>query len=153
MVLSKRTYFNAFFKRKLYLAFFKRILYFFCSVLSNSIQNNKNLNKFQQDLGPQCNHFILADGPTFNTVKDFFCMIWSQQTSYVVSLSTPDEGTILWLPKQLNTAQNFGDYSVTVLTEQHRLYIIERSIQITSSESNSTRTITVLQPKQWPTKK
>lgn len=80
-------------------------------------------------------------------------MIWSQQTSYVVSLSTPDEGAILWLPKQLNIAQNFGDYSVTVLTEQHRLYIIERSIQITSSESNSTRTITVLQPKQWTTKK
>ncbi|XP_031622159.1 tyrosine-protein phosphatase non-receptor type 23 isoform X2 [Contarinia nasturtii] len=105
-----------------------------------------------RDLGSHCNHFILADAPKFNTVKDFWCMIWSQQASYVVCLSTPDESAILLFPKQLNTSQNFGDYSVTVLTEQHRLYIIERTIQVTSPESNSTRTITILQPKQWPTK-
>lgn len=108
---------------------------------------------FSQDLGTYCNHFILADAPTYNTVKDFWCMIWSQQASHVVCLSTPDEGPILLFPKQLNTIQNFGDYSVTILSEQHRLYVIERSIKVTSSESTSTRTITVLQPKQWPSKK
>lgn len=80
-------------------------------------------------------------------------MIWSQQSTYVVCLSTPDEGAVLLLPKQLNTPQHFGDYSVTIVTEQHRLYIIERCIRVTSSDSNTTRTITILQPKQWPMKK
>lgn len=106
-----------------------------------------------QDLGSHCNHFILADAPTFNTVKDFWCMIWSQQAEHIICLSTPEEGPILLFPKQLNTAQMFGDYSVTVLSEQHRLYVIERSVRVTSSDANSSRTITILQAKQWPTKK
>lgn len=79
-------------------------------------------------------------------------MIWSQQAAYVICLSTPDEGPILLFPKQLNTSQIFGDYSVTVLTEQHRLYVIERSVRVTSSDANISRTITILQAKQWPTK-
>ncbi|XP_055314078.1 tyrosine-protein phosphatase non-receptor type 23 [Sitodiplosis mosellana] len=105
-----------------------------------------------RDLGSHCNHFILADAPTYNTVKDFWCMIWSQNASYVVCLIIPDEGPILLFPKQLNTPHNFGDYTVTILSEHNRLHIIERSIRVTSSESNSTRIITILQPKQWPTK-
>lgn len=80
-------------------------------------------------------------------------MIWSQQSSYVVCLSTPDEAAILLFPKQLNTAQHFNDYSVTVLTEQHRLFVIERSIRLTSSEANSSKIVTILQPKQWPSVK
>lgn len=81
-------------------------------------------------------------------------MIWSQQAAYVICLSTPDEGPILLFPKQLNApAQQFGDYSVTVLSEQHRLYIIERSVRVTSSDANISRTITILQAKQWPIKK
>lgn len=80
-------------------------------------------------------------------------MIWSQQAVYVICLSTPDEGPILLFPKQLNTSQIFGDYSVTILTEQHRLCVIERSVRVTSSDANISRTITILQAKQWPTKK
>lgn len=80
-------------------------------------------------------------------------MIWSQQAAYVICLSTPDEGPILLFPKQLNIAQVFGDYSVTVLSEQHRLYVIERNVRIASSDANMNRTITILQAKQWPTKK
>lgn len=47
----------------------------------------------------------------------------------------------------------FGDYSVAVLSEQHRLYVIERNVRVTSSDANVSRTITILQAKQWPTKK
>lgn len=80
-------------------------------------------------------------------------MIWSQQASFVICLSTPDEGPILLFPKQLNASQIFGDYSVIVLTEQHRLYVIERSVRVTSSDANISRTLTILQAKQWPIKK
>lgn len=107
----------------------------------------------KQDLGPQWNHFILADAPTHNTVKDFWCMIWSQNSSCVVCLNTIDEGQILLFPKQLNIDQTFGDYTITILSEKQRLHMIERSVRVTSSEVNSTRTITILQAKQWQNKK
>lgn len=80
-------------------------------------------------------------------------MIWSQNTTCVVSLNTLDEAHIPLFPKQLNTEQTFGEYTVTVLSEMQRSCTIERSVRVTASEMNSTRTITILQPKQWPMKK
>lgn len=81
-----------------------RMRYQFCT-LNNQIIHGRKIHKSkmknnflfyvacicEQDLGSQFNHFILADAPTFNTIKDFWCMIWSQESKYVVSLSTAEE--------------------------------------------------------------
>lgn len=130
----------------------------------------------EQDLGSQFNHFILADAPTFNTIKDFWCMIWSQKSKYVVSLSTAEEVSRFdnshvtffyirfeigfgnfqtqnqFFPKQLNVDTTFGEYTVTVLTEQNLSHTIERTVKVTSPDSNETHHIVTLQAKVWPIK-
>lgn len=104
-------------------------------------------------MGSQYNHYILADAPTFNTVKDFWNMIWSQGSTYIVCVTALDESSILLYPKQLNTDQTFGDFTVNNLTMKHQLYVVEREVRVTSSEANLSRTVVILQPKQWSTKK
>lgn len=81
-------------------------------------------------------------------------MIWSQNSTCIACLNTEQESHVPLYPKQLNTDQTFGDYIVKVVSEKHRLYTIERNVCVTLSETNNlSRTITILQPKQWPTKK
>lgn len=106
-----------------------------------------------QDIGPQLRHFILADAPTFNTVKDFWRMTWSQNSTYIVYSTAVDESAIPLFPKQMHREQTFGDYTVSVLIEHHHLYVIERRIRLTSNELNQSREVIFIQPKQWPAKK
>lgn len=123
-----------------------------CRLIYRFVRRTFLVPFYFQDLGMRFNHFILAESPTFNTVKNFLHMIWSQKSTFVLCLNANDESPIQFISKKLNVEQAFGDFTVIVTSETERAHLIEKCVKLTSSEANEIREILVLQAKTWTAK-
>ncbi|KAH3719339.1 hypothetical protein DPMN_062171 [Dreissena polymorpha] len=99
------------------------------------------------------NRYIAAQGPLPATCVDFWQMIWEQQSSLVVMLTTEvEKGRIkchqYW--PNLNETSDFGDLQITCIKEEKSMSFAFREFNLTHVESEDERHISHMQYIAWP---
>ncbi|XP_025096185.1 tyrosine-protein phosphatase non-receptor type 4-like isoform X2 [Pomacea canaliculata] len=99
------------------------------------------------------NRYIAAQGPLPNTCIDFWQMIWEQQSSLVVMLTTKVErGRVkchqYW--PQLYETEDFGPLQITCVKEEETPSFAFREFNLTHVETSEERHIRHMQYIAWP---
>lgn len=99
------------------------------------------------------NQYIAAQGPLPNTCIDFWQMVWEQQSSLVVMLTTKVErGRVKchqYWPDLYETA-DFGVLQITCVNEEETPSFAFREFNLTHVETNEERHISHMQYIAWP---
>ncbi|KAL8615564.1 hypothetical protein ACOMHN_016141 [Nucella lapillus] len=99
------------------------------------------------------NRYIAAQGPLPNTCTDFWQMVWEQQSSLVVMLTTKVErGRVkchqYW--PQLYETEDFGALQITCVKEEETPSFAFRDFNLTHVETSEERHIRHMQYIAWP---
>ncbi|XP_070210282.1 tyrosine-protein phosphatase non-receptor type 4-like isoform X4 [Littorina saxatilis] len=125
-------------------------------VLKNSINGDYiNANYVNMEIPGSgiINRYIAAQGPLPNTCTDFWQMVWEQQSSLVVMLTTKVErGRVkchqYW--PQLYETEDFGALQITCVKEEETPSFAFREFNLTHVETNEERHIRHMQYIAWP---
>ncbi|CAF1307408.1 unnamed protein product [Adineta steineri] len=96
--------------------------------------------------------FIITQHPMMNTITDFWQMIWSTNTSIIVSLyadekSQPDVPDFWPLPSQL---MDCGSFSVCLIDERFECEYIYRDFLLQSTEEDYELRVKIVSSTYWP---
>ncbi|GAB6030554.1 hypothetical protein CHUAL_007419 [Chamberlinius hualienensis] len=99
------------------------------------------------------NRYIAAQGPLPNTCGDFWQMIWEQQSTLIVMLTTVlERGRVkchqYW--PELHTSTEYGHLKVTCTKEQEGPSFAFRDFSLVNMKNNEERHITHMQYIAWP---
>jgi protein tyrosine phosphatase len=97
--------------------------------------------------------YICTQGPTKNTIDDFWRMIWEQNSSVVVMLTKEVENMTpkccRYWPEE-GQAESFGKYRVTLNSVENSGEIVIRTFHMEDNWQGERRTITHYQYTCWP---
>ncbi|XP_055597437.1 uncharacterized protein LOC129747312 [Uranotaenia lowii] len=77
-------------------------------------------------------------------------MVWSQKSTVVVCLHTPNEILDTFWPTEINQELSYGDVSVQLIKQFDLSHCIERALRVTMLGSDVIRNVTLVQNKLWP---
>ncbi|KFM70585.1 hypothetical protein X975_16446, partial [Stegodyphus mimosarum] len=99
------------------------------------------------------NRYIATQGPLSNTTSDFWLMVWEQQSTLIVMVTTLMERgrskCHKYWPKLYDTL-DLGMLRITCIREQESLSFAFREFTLINSENNEERHITHMQYTSWP---
>ncbi|GAU99211.1 hypothetical protein RvY_10243-2 [Ramazzottius varieornatus] len=120
---------------------------------SGSDYINANFVKMEIPTSGIVNRYIAAQGPLPHTGSDFWQMIWEQQSTLVVMLtSLVEQGRIKchqYWPNLYETSE-YGPLQVTCMKEQAQDCFAFRELSLIHTETNEERHITHMQYIAWP---
>ncbi|XP_028969067.1 tyrosine-protein phosphatase non-receptor type 4 [Galendromus occidentalis] len=99
------------------------------------------------------NRYIATQGPLQNTTLDFWQMVWEQQSTLVVMLTTLIEKARLKCYKywpNLYETQTFGRLQVSCVAEQETSSFAFREFSLINADNNEERHISHMQYLAWP---
>ncbi|KAL4113852.1 hypothetical protein QTP88_017413 [Uroleucon formosanum] len=106
--------------------------------------------RFQSLLKP--NAYIVTQGPTENTVNDFWRMIWQENACCIVMLTKTFDFIKYWPSAKVNS-ENYGDLNISVLHEEELANFHIRTIQVVKKQGTKeeeTRTLLQFHYTEWP---
>ncbi|XP_072555526.1 receptor-type tyrosine-protein phosphatase C-like isoform X2 [Paramormyrops kingsleyae] len=123
--------------------------------LSSSAHGSDYINASFIDGYKEPKKYISAQGPTNETVADFWRMVWEQQSSIIVMVNRCEEGKRVqcaqYWPSLYRETEIFEDFIVKINGEDHfPEYIIRRLSFTNKREEFSERDVTHIQFTSWP---
>jgi protein tyrosine phosphatase len=98
--------------------------------------------------------YIATQGPLEETSKDFWRMVWEQESIVIVMLTQLMENgrakSDQYWPDRDEGSVTFGDYQVSLDMESPTAYGVERMFTVTELVSETTRTVKQCQFTKWP---
>ncbi|XP_029343535.1 receptor-type tyrosine-protein phosphatase kappa isoform X1 [Acyrthosiphon pisum] len=103
------------------------------------------------------NAYIVTQGPTENTVNDFWRMIWQENACCIVMLTKTFDFIkvmcIQYWPSAKVNSENYGDLNISVLHEEELANFHIRTIQVVKKQGTKeeeTRTLLQFHYTEWP---
>uniref|UniRef100_A0A3B3Q3V9 protein-tyrosine-phosphatase n=1 Tax=Paramormyrops kingsleyae TaxID=1676925 RepID=A0A3B3Q3V9_9TELE len=120
--------------------------------LSSSAHGSDYINASFIDGYKEPNKYISAQGPTNETVADFWRMVWEQQSSIIVMVTRCEEGKrcAQYWPSLYRETEIFEDFIVKINGEDHFPNYLIRRLSVTNREESSERDVTHIQFTSWP---
>nr|XP_034322075.1 receptor-type tyrosine-protein phosphatase epsilon-like isoform X2 [Crassostrea gigas] len=97
--------------------------------------------------------FIACQGPTPNTLVDFWSMVWQERVDQIVMLTNLKEGTRTKCDQywpNLETSMTLGDNSVHTLDEKHYANYVIRKMKLTNQKLKCSKIIIQYHYTAWP---
>ncbi|XP_061194969.1 receptor-type tyrosine-protein phosphatase alpha-like [Saccostrea echinata] len=99
------------------------------------------------------NEYVAAQGPTKNTLADFWTMIWQGNVSSIVMLTNLQEGTKIkccqyW--PDVRNKNNYGALSVKMTEEKKYAFHISRRMIVSHNETKKSRSVNQYHYTAWP---